>query len=223
MNGIILQHWSGDLTELCSLSSANIAAYARAVGADYQLLRGSPFRDNLSSPCQKLHMLDASFDGYDWVVMLDADIFSVRGLTESVFTDVQGTGLFSDYTALVFAKCRLRHPGLCDVRYAYWGGAIYRLSRDIRCRLRANLDAVDLGRFSPDGAFRDEGIMHRLAVLARVPPDALPERWCQSSYLPEPHKAAFIHMRATDAPPPRSSKSSKMDNYRRLKALRVLV
>ena len=62
---IILQHWTGELNELCKLSSKNISSYAAIIGADYKLLRGNLFRENLSTPCQKVYMLDAVFDDYD--------------------------------------------------------------------------------------------------------------------------------------------------------------
>ena len=49
---IILQHFDGELRELDELSMENIKDYARMVNADYQLVRGKPFRPHLTSPCQ---------------------------------------------------------------------------------------------------------------------------------------------------------------------------
>ena len=212
MPDLILQHWTGEIDELGARSSANLAAYAGRIGADYRLLRGDVFRPGLASPCQKLHMLDAEFDGYDWVLMVDMDMFAVRDLAENVFTEVSGTGLFSEYTAGVFRNCRSRHPTLTDARWAYWGGAIWRLSRELRQRLRAHIREAELAPFS--GNYNDEGIMHRLACLAKIPQDRLPQRWCQCNYLPEPGRAAMIHVRTKVTPT--GPKRPKIDNYRDL-------
>lgn len=205
------------MTALCEASVANIWAYAKRIGAQYQLLRGNVFRPNLSAPCQKLHMLDVSFDAYDTVVMLDSDMFAVRGLAENVF-ELDGSGLFSAYTANVFRRCRERHPGLTDANYAYWGGAIYRLPRELRQCLRAHIVEDELVRFSAN--FEDEGIMHRLAMLAKVSQDRIPDRWCQCSYLPNPERAAMIHVRTKVAPG--GPKRTKLENYRLLQQLGVL-
>jgi hypothetical protein len=193
MANIILQHWAGEMDELGNLSSANIAAYAARIGADYRLLRGNVFRQHLTAQCQKLYMLDAVFDDYDMVVMLDMDMFAVTGLTENVFTDVAGTGLFSEFTEKIFRRCQETHPELTSPKYAYWGGAIYRLTLGLRRLLRAQIVDAELDQF--DRTFKDEGIMHRLAMLARVPQDRIPDRWCQCSYLPNPGAAAMIHIR----------------------------
>jgi len=211
---IILQHWTGELEELGKLSSANIAAYAERISTEYRLLRGDVFRRGLSSQCQKLHMLEAEFDAYDWVVMVDMDMFAVTGLAEDVF-EVPGTGLFSDYTALIFEKLRQRHPTLSDSRWGFWGGAIWRLSRELRQRLRAQIREQELAAFS--GNYNDEGIMHRLACLARVPQDWLPQRWCQCSYLPNPAGAAMIHVRTKVTPT--GPKRPKIENYHALRGV----
>jgi hypothetical protein len=205
------------MTALCDASVANIWAYAKRMGAEYRLLRGDVFRPNLSAPCQKLFMLDVSFDAYETVVMLDTDMFAVKGLAENVF-ELDGAGLFSDYTRNVFRRCQERHPGLTDANYAYWGGAIYRLSRELRQRLRVHISEDELQRFSAN--FEDEGIMHRLAMLAKVPQDRIPDRWCQCSYRPNPESAAMIHVRTKVAPG--GPKRTKLENYRSLQQLGVL-
>ena len=217
MRGVILQHWSGEMNELGLKSSANISAYAERLGAEYQLLRGDVFRPGLSAPCQKLHMLDEVFDPFDIVVMLDADMFAVKGLAENVF-ELEGTGLFSEYTEGIFKRCRERHPRLTDPNYAYWGGAIYRLPRRLRIALRSRIVERELQAFS--GNFEDEGIMHRLASLAKVPQDKIPQRWCQCSYLPNPEKAAMIHIRTKVMP--HGPKAPKIANYERLRGIGVI-
>lgn len=211
------------MDELGNRSSANIAAYAARIGADYRLLRGNVFRQRLTAPCQKLYMLDAVFDDYDMVVMLDMDMFAVTGLAENVFTDVAGSGLFSNYTDKIFLRCLATHPDLTDERYAYWGGAIYRLSLALRKLLRAQIVEEELDRF--DLTFKDEGIMHRLAVRAKVLQDRIPDRWCQCSYLPNPQKAAMIHIRCKTAEfdaDGNRRKVAKLDNYWELYKARVI-
>jgi hypothetical protein len=215
---IVLQHWTGDLDELGEASAANMQAYAERIGAEYALLRGDVFRPGLHPACQKLYMLEAAFDFYEWVLMVDMDMFAVRGLAENVFTDVNGTGLFSEYTEGVFASCRRKHPTLTDERWAYWGGAIWRLHRERRRVMRAHLHEEEMAQFS--GNFNDEGIMHRLACLAQIPQDRLPQRWCYCSYLPDPASAAMIHVRTKVTP--KGPKRTKLENYRELQRMGVL-
>jgi len=50
MANIILQHFDGNLRPLDELSIENIKAYAKMVGAEYELIRGKPFR-GLWSTC----------------------------------------------------------------------------------------------------------------------------------------------------------------------------
>lgn len=205
---IVLQHWTGELDELGKLSSANIAAYAERVGAEYRLLRGNVFRPDLAPPCQKMHMLSAEFDRYDQVLMLDMDMFAITD--ESAF-DLDAVGLFSEYTGKVFKWCRNRHPDLTNKDYAFWGGAIWRLTREMRQKLRPHMGEW-MRQFS--GNYNDEGIMHRLATLAKVKQDRIPDRWCQCSYLPNPEKAAMIHIRTKIKP--EGPKRTKLENYKSL-------
>lgn len=214
---IILQHWTGELDELGRRSSENIQAYAERMGAEYRLLRGNVFRPSLTPPCQKLYMLDPTFDDYDVVVMLDMDMFAVKGLTDSVF-DLDGTGLFSEYTKGVFKRCIKAHPSLSNPEYAYWGGAIYRLTRERRQALRKHIVESEMREF--DGDLQDEGIMHRLACKARIRQDRIPDRWCQCSYLPNPERAAMIHVRTKVKP--EGPKRAKLENYKALQARGIL-
>ena len=208
---ILLQHWTGELNELGLLSSANMLAYAERMKADYRLLRGNVFRPKLSSPCQKLYMLDKEFDRYETVVMVDMDMFALKTTLENVF-DAPGTGLFSKYTERVFSGCRRTHPDLSDARFAYWGGAIYRLPLELRQTLREHIYDDEMSEFSD--TYKDEGIVHRLACLAKIKQDRMEERWCQCSYLPNPEKAAFIHIRTKVTPD--GPKRPKIDNYKAL-------
>lgn len=214
---IILQHWTGELDELGKKSAANISQYAERMGAEYKLLRGNVFHDRLTPPCQKLYMLDPVFDGYDIVVMLDMDMFAVKDLTENVF-DQEGTGLFSEYTKGVFKRCRKTHPNLSSPDYAYWGGAIYRLTRERRQELRKHMVETEMSQFDHD--LQDEGIMHRLACKAKIKQDRIPDRWCQCSYLPNPERAAMIHIRTKVKP--EGPKRRKIENYLELQAKGIL-
>lgn len=188
-----------------------MANYARRVGAEYGLLRGNVFRKNLSPPCQKLYMLDKEFDAYEKVVMVDMDMFAVRGCAD-VF-ELCATGLFSEYTRKVFGWCRAKHPKLTDPNYAYWGGAIYVLTRERREALREHIGdwMVEF-----NDTFKDEGIVHRLATLARIKQDRIPDRWCQCSYLPNPENAAMLHIRTKTTPT--GPKRTKLENYEALQA-----
>jgi hypothetical protein len=215
VRNLILQHWTGAIDALGEASSANIRAYADRIGAEYRLLRGDVFRPGLTAPMQKLQMLSAEFDGYDMVVMLDLDMFAVSGIAENIFTDVEGTGLFSEYTQKVFERCRREHPTLCDKRYAYWGGAIYRLPLELRQRLRRHIKDEDLQQFNR--SFQDEGVMHRLATFEKIEQDKIPDRWCHCSYRPDPEKAAMIHVRTKIAP--NGPKRTKIENYRALRGV----
>ena len=194
---IILQHWSGDFTEIANLSVANISRYAEKIGVDYKLLRGDVFHPTLSAPCQKLYMLDEVFDEYDMVVMLDADMFTRKGMTENVFTDVVGIGRHTSIQSMLHRKLKSKHPGLASMKNPYWGGAIYRLDRTIRQRLRAEIVESELLPYS--GNFEDEGIMNRLATRANLP-------ITDKTYLPGAHwdsgnfengvdQSAMIHIR----------------------------
>lgn len=211
MKNIILQHWSGNINELTRLSRENISAYAKQVGADYEFVEGDVVDSRLASQSQKLIMLNEKYDDYDTVLMVDADMFIRKGLTVNVF-EQPGVGLFTNYTAGVFLQLQRSFPNLSDRRYAYWGGAIYKLDRDLRKKLRVHMNINEMVQFN--NSFVDEGIMHRLANLAKVEPSIIDSRWCQCSYLPNPEKAYMIHIRTKITP--NGPKRTKMENYNAL-------
>lgn len=218
MKGVILQHFTGVLGELQEKSIRNISSYARSIGAAYELLRGDVFRKGLTPPCQKLFMLDQTWDEYDMVVMMDTDMFAVKGLSLSVFTDISGTGLFVPFTDEVFGKCRRRHPTLCDANYAYWGGCLWRLPLALRKKFRECINEEDLKAFS--GNFEDEGMMHRLAVLTKTKQDQIPHSWSYCSYRPEVEKAHIIHIRKKASMT--GPRVEKIDNYRALQSRGII-
>lgn len=216
MKNIILQHWNGKLRELEKLSVESMQKYAKYVGAEYRLLTGKPFDPRWSDQLQKLHMFNEEFDDYDYTLMLDTDMICVKNLTENVF-DLPGIGMHTDFQTEIFHKFIRKLPHLSDRKYAYWGGAIYKMPQEIRQKLRVHIRDEDLAQ-SP-GKFHDEFYTHRLAMLAKLPleDEPLPRRWCYCSYRPEPEKAAMVHIR------PRikigeSAKAKKIDNYYMLKA-----
>ena len=215
MKNIILQHWTGEMNELGLASSSNIAKYAEKLGADYQLLQGNVFDPSVSPPMQKLHMLSEEFDEYDIVVMLDIDMFTRRGMEENVF-DLEGVGMFSDCQARIFKGLQRRQPKLTSANHPYWGGAIYVLSRELRQTLRSHINMNELRTFSGQGNFEDEGSMHRLAMLANIKQQCLPDdrKWCHGSFEAGIENAALIHIRTKIAP--QGPKRDKIVNYRDL-------
>jgi len=213
MKKIILQHWKGEMDELCTLSFANISKYAEKVGADYELLRGDVFNPTMTSPCQKLHMLDERFDEYDMVVMLDADMFTRKGMEEDVFNDLTGIGRHQATQTRLANNLKRLFPDLGDLNYPYWGGAIYRLDKETRQKLRKHINMDELMRFN--NRFYDEGMMHRLAVLAKIEKSYVPgNRWDCGSYEDGVETSAMIHIRKKVGP--KGPKQDKMINYTNL-------
>lgn len=198
MRNIILQHWTGDMNDLTTKSSLNISKYAKKVNAEYRLLRGNVFHPKLTPPCQKIHMLNEAFDEYDVVVMIDADMFTRKGMNDDIFDpNITGIGMHTNYQSKIYSGLRNLFPDLTDPAYPYWGGAIYKLERPIRQLLRSYLHESEYTRFSGAGRYEDEGIMHRLAVLAKLPKCKLPDnnKWCHGSFENGIAKAAMIHIR----------------------------
>jgi hypothetical protein len=193
---IILQHWSGPMTELTELSVENMKRYADKIGAEHELLLGDVFMEGLTSPCQKVAMLSSNFDSYDYVCMVDPDMFTVPGLDENVF-DVPGYGRHYGIQETLVQNLAKRFPHLGDPKYPYWGGSIYKFPRHLRKDLRKEIDSEEVKQFS--GNYEDEGIMHRLAVRSKMkvsPLTYLPkDHWNMSSFEPDLSQARFIHIR----------------------------
>jgi len=191
---IILQHRVGDLGELERLSAANIEKYAEKVGAEYRLLRGNVFRSHLSPPCQKVFMLDESFDEYDDVLIIDLDAFTRKGMQDDIFDPaITGVGRHIDVQDGLVRKLSYMYPHLGDIRYPYWGGSIQKMSRELRQILRVHIREDEIIWFHDH--FQDEGIMHRLAILAKIDVAYLDGSvWNVSSFDPL-ENAATIHIR----------------------------
>ncbi len=217
MKNIILQHWTGEMNELGIRSSANISKYAEKVGADYKLLKGNVFRDFLSPPCQKIYMLDEKFDEYDGVVMLDCDMFTRRGMENNIFDkNITGIGKVTEVQERLLRSMVRQHPKLADARYPYWGGAVRKIDRETRQKLRQFIRDDEMKHFSGSGRGEDEGIMHRLAVLAKLPKTQLTGNriWSCGSFERGIENAAIIHIRTKITPA--GPKRPKIENYRDL-------
>ena len=71
--------------------------------------------------------------------------------------------------------------------------------------------------------FEDEGIMHTLANfegLTNQEKYILDKKWCQCSFLPNPEKAGFIHIRTKITPT--GPKREKIKNYQELVDKKIL-
>ena len=214
MKNIILQHWTGELGELELLSSANIKKYAESLGADYRMLRGQVFREHLTPPCQKIYMLDEEFDEYDVVVMLDPDMFTRAGMKDNIFEET-GIGKTTGIQNRLLRSMKRAHKNLADLEYPYWGGAIYRLTLEMRQSLREYICEEDMLPLSKAYHFEDEGIMHRLASLAKMKDgNSLDGKWCCNSFDRNVSRASLIHIRTKITP--NGHKRTKIENYMNL-------
>ena len=223
MRNIILQHFDGELRELDQLSISNIKDYAEMVGADYRLVKGKPFRKPLTAPCQKVYMLDKEWEEYDNVLMLDIDMFAVKGMQINVFNE-KGIGLYEEVQKRLHNKIAHTYPMIANINTPYWGGAIYKLDKKTRQLLRKELGGNEgwMLHYNQLYHFEDEGIIHSLAFKSGVNPKNpyLDKRWCQCSFLPNPENAGFIHIRTKITPS--GPKREKIENYRELVSKGIL-
>jgi hypothetical protein len=92
------------------------------------------------------------------------------------------------------------------------------MNRTLRQRLRGGLNTNQswMLKFNKLYHFEDEGIMHVLANRAGIKPEGtyLDSKWCQCSFLPNPEKAGFIHIRTKITP--QGPKREKIQNYKHL-------
>ena len=209
MRNIILQHFTGKLRTLDKLSVENISAYAERIGVEYQFVEGQVFREHLTPPCQKLHILDEKWDEYDDVLMLDIDMFVTRNLRLNVFKE-EGVGLFADVQKGL--KNRLVKHGRIESKSAYFGGAIYKLTKQQRQSLRDGIPEDDswMDPYNKSYQFEDEGIISELFHRTDTQWSNLDQKWCQDSYMPE-HKAGMVHVRTKIKP--EGPKREKIDNF----------
>ena len=216
MKNIILQHWTGEMDDLGRASSRNISRYAVKIGADYKLLRGDVLDASFNPPMQKLFMLDASFDEYDIVVMLDMDMFTRKGMDKNIFTDESGFGKHTEVQARLGKRIVQCHPKLGKAGYPYWGGAVYRFPRAERIKMRAGLRLEDFRPFNVAYHFEDEGVMHVLAARAGMKLNdnsyMKSNLWECGSFEANVAECYLIHIRTKIAP--QGPKRAKIENYR---------
>lgn len=218
MKNILLQHWCGKMNELSRLSSDNISNYAKRIDVDYKLIRGNTFRPNLKvnhPPLQKLAMLGEEFDDYDMTVMLDADMFACKNLKENIFTDVEGVGVHTNVQERLVQHLKHALPTISNPEYSYWGGSIYRLTREQRQILRSGIIEKEIPLFCTKKHHGDEGLMHVLAVRAKIKGCYIPNtHWNYPSFWKGIENAAIIHIRTKINMS--GKKRTKMENYKAL-------
>tara|TARA_E500000305_G_C3985433_1_gene219109 strand:- start:533 stop:1201 length:669 start_codon:yes stop_codon:yes gene_type:complete len=216
MKNIILQHYTGELGELEKLSQENIKKYAEFCNAEYQLVQGNLLKvDGLDPQCQKIYMLDEVWDEYDCVVMMDIDMFTRKGMTKNIFTDAKGYGRHFGIQDMLHNKMVRNFPDLSSLEYPYWGGSIYRLPKALRQELRKHITNDLLKRFKHQP--HDEGIMHCLAVKAKIPIEGAyldEQNWNYSSFDYGVENANIIHIRTKIWP--NGPTRPKIENYKAL-------
>ena len=169
-------------------------------------------------------MIEEKYDAYDQVLMVDIDMFAPIGMTENIF-DLQGVGLYADTQVMLHRKILGHAPMFSSANHAYWGGAIYKMPKPLRMKLRRHLGGDESWMLPYNKAyqFEDEGIMHTLAMLSGIKHSAeqyLDRKWCYCSFLPQVEKAGFIHVRTKITP--QGPKREKIDNYNALVAEGIL-
>lgn len=221
MKNIILQHWAGPMNELVEKSTQSIQKYAESIGADYEFIRGivfmKPIAHRMDLPCQKLIYLDEKYDEYDYVVMVDSDMFVRKGCTANIFTDDTGIGRHTTIQAGLRNNLVNLYPDYGSVDAPYWGGSVFRLSRDVRQMFRGALTEDIVMTFAR--RYHDEGVMHALAHklgMRHSDPEVYldGQMWNYSSFEPDVEKANFIHIRTKVTP--QGPKRDKIENYRDL-------
>ena len=220
MRNIILQHFDkfDNMRELDKKSQKNIQEYAVQVGADYSLVLGMPFRDHLTAPCQKVYMIDEEYDDYDNVLMLDIDMFVPKNMDKDIFDEV-GVGLYNPIQQNLHTKLVRQNSFQGSMNAPYWGGAIYKMDRALRQKLRGGLGGNEswMNAYNKPYQWEDEGIFHTLAFKTGVKisdEQFLHPKWCYDNYLEYPQYAGMIHVRTKITPS--GPKQEKIKNYQAL-------
>jgi len=221
MKNIILQHWAGPMNELVEKSTESMKRYAESIGAEYEFLRGIVFRPDIAHkldyPCQKLIYLDEKYDEYDYVVMVDADMFVSENCNQNIFTDDVGIGRHTDIQTALRKNLVGLYPHLGNLDAPYFGGSVFRLHRELRKQFRRELTEEIIMAFAR--RYHDEGVMHVLANRCgfRHTDDDVylnGQMWNYSSFEPDVERANFIHIRTKVTP--QGPKREKIENYREL-------
>lgn len=203
---LILQTWDTNrLPAIAVESRKSLGLYAIRCGAEYEMLSGSPFCSGMSPQAQKLAMLNEEFDEYEAVAMFDCDMFAVRGLKESIF-EQPGHGFHQQQA---HRRVSMAFPGLSSPSAGFYGGPLYRFSREERKALRHEMDFASLRELDNGTGGWDEGQMHWLAMRAKLPAVYLSELWAWSSHFPMDSGEKFVHVRNRPI-------RDKLANYRSL-------
>ena len=211
---IIIQHWTGELGPLEIASRDNMMAYAAMVGAEYELLRGDVFKPGLRPMVQKMVMLGEQFDDYDDVLMVDIDQLAVVGLEENIF-DIPGIGMHNNVQKGLKQSYVSTRPNRFSSPYPYWGGAIWKLSKDVRVMFREAITDDLLKESHESNRFNDEYLMSRLANILEYAPDDcyFDSEWCYCSHKDNLEKAKMIHIRPKILQNGRQVRMKKIDVY----------
>lgn len=205
MKNLILQHWCGEFGNLEQASISNILWYSYLVEAEHKVILGKPFDSGFSPNAQKLVVLSSRWDEFDNVAIFDCDMFAVTALKENVFHHL-GNGFHQEQAHRRVVRA---FPSVSSATAPFWGGPLYRFNREERRRLREQIDLDELRQFDNATGGWDEGMMHRLAMRAKLAPVYLDYRWAYGNCDPQPEQAFFIHIRHRPS-------RDKMDNYRTL-------
>ena len=217
---IILQHWSGHVDELVRKSTESIEGYAKHIGVEYKFIQGNVFKPHLMNrmtlPYQKLHYLDEKWDVYDDLVMVDADMFVRKGVTENIF-DCTGIGRHTQIQTNLRKGLSTNYGSWGRESAPYWGGSVIKLTRKQRQLFRSLLTDEICSIFG--GSYQDEGVLHILGNLAGMNHDdpnmyLEGQQWNHSSFEYDVAKGNFIHIRTKIRP--QGPKTSKINNYRTL-------
>lgn len=212
MKNLLIQNWHcPDLPEIALASIRNIRTYATRIGAAHRVLSGTQFHPEVSTMCQQLLLLNEEFDEWDNVAHIDCDMFAVKGLTEDLFA-VPGHGFHQEQA---HARVCRALPKLTSTSGGFYGGCLYKFNREERRRLRAVVNIKDLLQFDCKHHGHDEGMLHRLCLLANLPASYFPDLWCYGNYWPQPERAKIVHVRCRPSP-------DKMTNLRALQAKGIL-
>lgn len=94
MSNLIYQYWQGPMKPGVIASTTLMKKYAESIGAEYR------FDHNITIASKFVNvpiyyepanpLVDASFDEYDNVALVDIDVFPVEGLTDSMFDLLDG-------------------------------------------------------------------------------------------------------------------------------------
>ena len=111
-------------------SQANISDYACRLGAEYRFDHNPNIAGEVCDVPMYFEwlnpMLDQSFWNYDYVAVLDMDVFAVDGLTDSIFYDCKGDiGVCTEEFQPAYRASLSR--GICRANDEKWAAALKRL------------------------------------------------------------------------------------------------